>query len=291
MSGRTAESTTRSKRWLRGRRPRRALFRGVRRAGSRFLGRRRSIMIFQSHGKHDLLSDDPVWHALRGTSYPLPPRPRPGACTIRVTWRRSRPSPNRARSRLCHLRPGTASISSTVPSGSGACAGGWEEELSTFQQDGGNATAGSRHDASTIILTMPTSRRCSAVAAAQPGPFSEAYVFPRSLSRHPSGRAPACRGRRASRGGTCRTQHNLRPSRREGRGTLQPQALMQLAFADEEIPSSRAAGNIAAITLYKRLGFEIRRELVVSVAPAESERCEAFGLLCGRRDLTPIAAS
>ncbi len=105
------------------------------------------------------------------------------------------------------------------------------------------------------------------VAVAQPGPFGQRTpVLGRYLGIRDGDRLVAMAGERLRFAGHVELSAICVHPEARGRGyaAALTRALMQRAFADGEVPFLHVRpDNTAAIGLYKRLGFETRRELVV----------------------------
>jgi ribosomal protein S18 acetylase RimI-like enzyme len=105
------------------------------------------------------------------------------------------------------------------------------------------------------------------VAAAQPGPFGKRTpLLGRYLGIREGDRLVAMAGERLRVPGHVELSAIcVHPEARgKGHAAALTQGLMRLAFEGGEVPFLHVRrDNVAAVTLYKRLGFETRREIVV----------------------------
>ena len=146
--------------------------------------------------------------------------------------------------------------------------GGWEE-LDRFPmlQMVATGVSGVGEGAASLLSEADTAAMLDLVAAAKPGPFGpRTPLLGRYLGVWQGNRLVAMAGERLRLPGHVELSAICVHPEARGRGyaaslTLR---LMQLAFEADEVPFLHVRpDNEAAIALYRRLGFEVRRELVV----------------------------
>ena len=145
---------------------------------------------------------------------------------------------------------------------------GWEQmDCFPMLQMVANAPVGDRSDRVSILSAEDIPAMMELVAAAKPGPFGpRTPVLGRYVGVRDGDRLVAMAGERMKLPGHVELSAIcVHPqARARGHGVALTLHLMHLAFARGEVPFLHVRpDNTGAVALYRRLGFETRRELVV----------------------------
>lgn len=213
--------------------------------------------------------DNPVWHALEGPHrvhalgrgmarhYPRDMAPFSAIAEASVTAYADLASdlPAKAEARL--FRPGLEALPD-----------GWDEVgcFPMLQMVAASSPAATNH-AMIELSPADTASMLELVGVAQPGPFGQrTAMLGRYLGIRQGGRLVAMAGQRLRLPGHVELSTICVHPEARGRGYAAAlvQALMNLAFERGDVPFLHVRpDNGAAVSLYRRLGFETRRELVV----------------------------
>jgi ribosomal protein S18 acetylase RimI-like enzyme len=209
--------------------------------------------------------DNPVWHALtgphrghaigNGRARHYPRDMAPFSAIVEPTEAAAADLPANTEARL--FRPGEEPLPR-----------GWEE-LDCFPMLQMVASGGSHgNDRTASLLSMSDIAAMMDLAAvAKPGPFgSRTPLLGRYLGIWQGDRLVAMAGERLRVPGHVELSAICVHPEARGKGyaAALTSRLMQLAFEGGEVPFLHVRpDNVGALTLYKRLGFETRRELIV----------------------------